>query len=307
VALTNVTNSNQSSVEWSAARTIINDLDERITDIRKYGLTIVSALLTAQGLIEIPSSSTSSAVPISVKFAILTVSLVLVMALCLLEKSERLVLISAAARARVLERKLSFSLTEDITFVLNQSWSKRYPSGIYSVFIWTTVGLGFGVLDPSLSGWNWWAIALVIAGVGTTLAMLALERYDDDQLIDFGLDRYTCKAGETVTVTFTNLTDKFIGFNRGQVVWKISNSDQDPRWSTPHEVYCCSNRPPVPPGGTREWTWETTGVEPGLYTLWYSNDVWVMERIKKDSKMDDLVSSQSDLIPLPRQIRVTRG
>ena len=111
----NIDNTNHME-EWKQARDVIKSYDEHLHDLRKYGFSFLTALLAA-GAILTPAivESTEAQVPNVVKFAVFSVTLLLIAALHLLDRNYRVFQEAAVTRALVLERRLNIELSEVIT------------------------------------------------------------------------------------------------------------------------------------------------------------------------------------------------
>jgi hypothetical protein len=154
--------------EWKEARTVINSADSQLSDLRKYGLTFVSGLLAAQGLIEFPLKSASQAVPDSVKFAILVASFFLILGIFDLDRRTRTIQRAAAQRACMLEGDDGLTKVISRTYQPNESITSI--DVLYLIFILATTTLGLAVLGvssfpPSSEAVGLLVIALLSAAV----------------------------------------------------------------------------------------------------------------------------------------------
>jgi hypothetical protein len=227
--------------EWNTARGILKDTDEHLHDLRKYGFTFVTALLTAESFL-IPSKSpdpiSGTILPPEIKIAVLGVTLVLIIALQLMDRYYQVLQDAAATRALVLERALNLELTEVITLRFNRYHVKRYAIAIYGLFVFGVVVLGWAVLFPI---WYLMAILLVVAFAtwGSVFRLVSLKYpYGAG---DWTIDRLECSPGEEIRITLTNLcppddnkhhpdfrprSEKAgIWFPPNQVLWKLLKED----------------------------------------------------------------------------------
>ena len=134
--------------EWKAAREVLEKFDDRQHDVRKYGVTFVAGLLTAQALL----GGTSPPVPHRAKFAVMMATLVLIVALRLTEKDYQLFLRAASDRAITLEKRvLDFGLTRAISrqYEMNKMWS--YVDAVYGFLAIASGILGYFILSPDLT------------------------------------------------------------------------------------------------------------------------------------------------------------
>ena len=113
--------------EWEKARELIKDYDNRLHDLRKFGFSFITGLLTigslvtqtiARGVttnnIEITGESTEIiAGPFNLGVFIITI--MLIVALHLFDKNYRVFQEAANTRIKVLERKLNLELSEAVT------------------------------------------------------------------------------------------------------------------------------------------------------------------------------------------------
>src|SRR5712692_10472090 len=109
--------------EWESARGLLKDFDDRIDALRKYGFTFVTALLTAQSLLLpfVARLTDSTVLPDSVKFAVVSVTLILILTVKVIETGYQSFQQAASSRATIIERVLNLELTDVIT--------KRFKAG----------------------------------------------------------------------------------------------------------------------------------------------------------------------------------
>ncbi|MCI4319780.1 MAG: hypothetical protein L3K23_06590 [Thermoplasmata archaeon] len=153
--------------EWKEARNVINNCDSQVSDIRKYGLSFVSGLLAAQGLIEFPLKSASQVVPDSVKLSILIASYLLIVGIFDLDRKARNTQRAAAHRACMLEGRsgLQLGLTQLISKSYGSEAAVTSADVLYLVFVGATTILGLAVLGiTSLTPSFDLVVLLVFAG-----------------------------------------------------------------------------------------------------------------------------------------------
>jgi hypothetical protein len=184
--------------EWSAARAVIDKFDGYQSDLRKYGFTLVTGLLSVAGLF---SSSPSVSFPPSAKFGVVSSILVLIVALSFLDAQYRYLQKGATIRARVLERSLNLDLTSAIAEYLRVGRFESRYTALYLGFAIATLTLGIAILSsvPPL------VLLLLLVFAGAVAATLLLHPGPVYGLSDWSTDRKVVKAGECVKVTYTNL------------------------------------------------------------------------------------------------------
>ncbi len=117
--------------EWTQARTVISGFDDRLDATRKFGLTLVSTLLTTDALLLPSSIGGASSLPPLAKFAVLLATLLLVTAVELIDRNYRVIQRAASQRALVLERMMNLELTEVISDRYAQSGVNETVYGVY--------------------------------------------------------------------------------------------------------------------------------------------------------------------------------
>lgn len=167
-------------LEWKEARTIIDSIDDRLNDLRKYGLSFVSALLTAQALIDSSQPSSSTYVPPGVKLAIILASLVLICVLYNMEVINRQIQHAASVRSRALEKKMKIpmGLTAGIARTFAVYHVDRALDALYVMMLGATGVLGYFVLGGGTFSWS----SLIDVSVGATIVagifVVAIHFYD---------------------------------------------------------------------------------------------------------------------------------
>jgi hypothetical protein len=132
--------------EWKEARTVIDNADTQLAALRQYGLTMISALLAAQGLIEFSIKGATQVVPDTVKLAIVIATDFLILGLFDLDLRTRTIQRAAASRAAALEGE------PRLTGLISEAYRphKHITSVdlVYLFFVLATTGLGVAVLAP---------------------------------------------------------------------------------------------------------------------------------------------------------------
>jgi hypothetical protein len=126
--------------EWVKARDLLQFFDGQLHDLRKFGFSFVTALMTADGLLL--SSSLSVNTPGLIKFGVFVVTALLILAIHLLDKNYLVLQEAADLRAVVLERNLNIELSSAITDRYHQNNINLFVMWIYIIFELSVVLLG---------------------------------------------------------------------------------------------------------------------------------------------------------------------
>lgn len=172
--------------EWNAARSVIDKIDDRLNDLRKYGLTFVTGLLTAQAIVDsAPPSSNTYVVP-GVKLAIILASLVLICALYVIEMVNRQVQHAAASRARSIEKARQLGLTRAIAKAFAIFHVSRFLDLVYAMMVVATGVLGFFVMGAGAVKIDSSTVAVVAGATAAEILILAIHLMDKAALREFG-------------------------------------------------------------------------------------------------------------------------
>lgn len=207
--------------EWEVARSVLNNFDERLHDLRKVGFTFITALLAADAIIFKDSGLDLDQ---SVKFVVLILNFGLIVTLLLLDRNYRVFQTAAATRATVIERKINLELTEVISQRYDLTKVPDYITGLYIAFTILVLFMGFAVLSETykLGLFVVWGIAIVIIHiVNSTIHRLTFPFGE----LDWTLDPLQCKKDEQVEITVNNLGKKTIEFEKNKIMWKILKED----------------------------------------------------------------------------------
>ena len=275
-------------VEWKSARDVLKTFDNNLHDLRKYGFTFITALITAEAIL-VPYNTVdpTKGVPDVIKFAVFGVTLLLVAALHLIDRNYTLFQEAASSRAMILERMLNLELTEII--------SQRYASGkvarsVFLVYLLFTLGVtvfGAFVLYSN--------IVLVILLEALAVVVIVSTYWYGPRFMfvsseDWSLSPIECESGEKVRITLTNLNRKWVKmraeyvhatsqpeeggthgklsvpkpivFKRGELIWVIAKEDgQYVRVFKAPEI--------VRVFDSHTWIWDTgeTGVGTGVFEV----------------------------------------
>jgi hypothetical protein len=251
--------------EWKVARNTLKEFDDRTHDLRKFGFSFLTALLTAESIL-IPGPLAESlgkvALPGAVRLCILLVTLLFILAISLIERNYQLFIKAIVQRALVLEPTLNIELSEIITNRYREGRAQHWRDGLYALFVFVVLVLGYAILMPDLPLFLVLVFfsSFVIVAIFWMMKRLDLQ-YSHGQ-IDWSLDRNQCQEGDSVAITITNLSPKIVqGFGVGRL-FEVRSLDganayphvlEYPIVIEPEDNYTCiwdtkSRSPPVTPG-----------------------------------------------------------
>jgi hypothetical protein len=244
-------NANQMK-EWDKAREILRDYDERLHDLRKFGFSFVTALLTvgafatnaitstltdsaAQGTANATAAqaaSSQSSIPELFNLGIFIVTLILIVALHYFDKNYRVFQQAACTRAMVIERKLNLELTE---IIKDRYGRGRIIQNILTVYLLFMAGVGIlggCILFPD---WNliYWLSGCTIVAMGFLVFEDTLKLDYKKQGInplqeDWTISPLECTPQDELRVTLNNLGNVPITIEEGGLIWKIICTDGTP-------------------------------------------------------------------------------
>ncbi len=137
--------------EWKAARSLLKDFDDRVGDLRKYGFTVVTALLAINSFLLPSSVGGKDSLTDQVKLAAIGSMMLLIVALRYVERSYRLFQDAASTRARIIERILNFELTGKISDRFQKGYEMSHVDLVYFFFLFAVFGLGLAVVSQTLA------------------------------------------------------------------------------------------------------------------------------------------------------------
>jgi hypothetical protein len=156
--------------KWKSARKVLSQFDDRLHDLRKYGFSFITALLTAESIL-IPGPEAQAAgeavIPPRIKLGVMLATLLLVVGIRLMDKHYRLFQEAAAVRAKIIERSLNLELSDAIAFRYRAEQFWRYINWLYYLFAGTTGLLGVFILYPD-------APTVIGVLIGTLVAVVAI-------------------------------------------------------------------------------------------------------------------------------------
>ena len=262
--------------EWEISRGILDRFDGYLNDLRKYGFTLITALLALSAFL-LPYSSqidpttglvTTSNFPDSVKFVVLLVNLLVIVAATAIDRNYTVFLQAAADRARVLERALNLELTEIIGRRYRSAHGEYVITGLYSFFMIMVLTLGVFVLGHDLNLLLLLLLFVLIA-IGAVVVIRTYIRVDYAHgPIDYTLDRLQCTQGDAVAITLTNLEKSDMVIKSDEILWEIkgeiSDQEDSPVWTKTADKE-------IRIGDRDSYTtfWETDkNVGKGIYEVW---------------------------------------
>ncbi len=207
--------------EWAKARSTIDAADEHLSDLRKYGLSFIATLLTAQGITEVSVGQPNAYITPSVKLGITIASLLLILAMVVIERVDRSIQRAAALRAVVLERELGMELTEDIAALYRRYNVDAWVNVLYAMFVLAAGGLGAAILNPTALNFAWETWADFLATTIVLVLVLVIGFHRPDRLIDWSLDRYRVVKGTPVVLTLTNISPAILYGKPEDDLWKV--------------------------------------------------------------------------------------
>lgn len=135
--------------EWKQARSVLQFFDDKLHDLRKYGFSFLTALLTAESFLTKAPTNAQPSLPDEVKFAVYCVTFVLIVALWLLDTNYRAFQEATAKRAIVLEKRLNFELSQEISRKYVEARIARHVFVVYLCFVLGVLALGWSALRCS--------------------------------------------------------------------------------------------------------------------------------------------------------------
>ena len=187
--------------EWVSTRAVITAADTNLDSIRKLGISLITALLTANAFL-LPGNVTGvTALSATLKFGVLLATLILLGAVAVIDRNYQVLQQAAATRALVLERELDLELTEVISQRYAQNNVGLIFHAIYVLLGAAILALGYFVLGISplfgvLGGiWIAWSALVLLISVNLQTSKGA----------DWSLDSTYVDAGGALYIMVTNL------------------------------------------------------------------------------------------------------
>jgi len=187
--------------EWVSTRAVISAADTNLDAIRKTGITLITALLTANAFLLPGSVSGVSALSESLKFGVLLATLILLGAVAVIDRNYQVLQQAAATRALILERELDLELTEVISQRYTQNNVGLIFHLIYVVLGAAVISLGYFVLGVT----PLFGVLVVIWVAWSALVLLISVNIRSYGGADWSLDKTCLNAGEVFHIMVTNL------------------------------------------------------------------------------------------------------
>jgi hypothetical protein len=151
--------------EWKECRTTIGRFDGTLADLRKYGFSLVTLLLTASALI-------TNANQVADRVASSSVVIVLVLVLFLMDRYWWVLLRNAVERAWELETMLGIQISRRLGEGAQASHNTLAASVIYGIFVVVAGLVAFVAIVPN---WSWLGFGLLLlitaSAVGAIVAL----------------------------------------------------------------------------------------------------------------------------------------
>lgn len=312
--------------EWEAARGVLKIFDDRLHDLRKYGFSFITALLTGSTIlfttyiVEPSNGGSGELFPESIKAIILGITLLLIFGLYILDRNYRVFQKAASTRANVLERVLNIELSQVITERYRTKRVYNFVIALYLLFIFGVCLLGLAVLSVT-------PLILLLIAASVTCGFIVYLASDDSLMkydygkIDWILDRTECKQGDDVRVIMTNLGDEPFPsphhpISKGEVMWKLVKQYDNANLMG-------KNDRKIVKFGEME---TTLSGEPDYSIGSYQNYTWILSTTKEDqlsTKKEDkyidagiyclyrrvfdgkgAILPENEMVPLSRKLRV---
>jgi len=148
--------------EWKECRNTIGRMDTILEDLRKYGFSLVTALLTASGIVGAVANNRPVLPLASV------VVMVLVIALFGIDLSYQVVLNGAAERALDLEfvsLPPRIRITKTVSDYVVDTHAATATFALYVALLGTAFGMGLFGSDAVVP--RWWVVAVAVVLLGT--------------------------------------------------------------------------------------------------------------------------------------------
>lgn len=135
--------------EWKECRSSIARFDKAIVDLRKYGFTLITGLLTADAFLfaKIPESGLSP----KEKAAVSIVTMALVSVLFVVDMQHEILLRGVVERAEAIESELNLKITTTISTIAKKSKIDTWGILLYSSFIFiSAIPALFSTVEPNI-------------------------------------------------------------------------------------------------------------------------------------------------------------
>lgn len=164
--------------EWKGCRSSIARFDEAVLNIREYGFTLLTLLISADGFLYSKLESDSSKQTGAIA-GICIALMLLVLSLFRVDRFHEVFLRAAVGRSEELEKSLGMKLSAQISQYSKECKTETWGVRVYISFIVANILLALGaVLDFNSfsqftdSVWNNWLFVLIIVLAGISIALL---------------------------------------------------------------------------------------------------------------------------------------
>lgn len=247
--------------EWTKVRELLYQYDDRIHDVRKYGFSFVTALLTAQALI-LPNTS-SDVASAEIKGVIIFITLLLILALAFFEKSYHLIQEAAAQRGLILEIILNLNLTETLSYQFHNKKVRRYEFSVYIIFVITTIVFGAFIVPDNYLFLDF--LAGISLGLFYLIYKLNVNSNTSWPGTDWSVDPLECESGTLVKITMTQLDNDKTDIEKDDIVWRIWDQDKLREKPIIEQAKSCIT---IHQYQSHTWLWDTKGLPTGVYRIY---------------------------------------
>jgi hypothetical protein len=252
--------------EWETARTLLSFFDDKLYDLRKVGFTFITALIAAQGLL---SGVETEKWPDAIKFAVLLVTILLIVGLTIIERNFIVIQRAGGTRARVLERTINLELSEIIGQRFRSAGLEKFATGLYTFFVFVVLLLGWFTLGSLPFQLAILAVALLAIAAIFLIRNFITVDYPYGKL-DWTIDPLVCTQGDEVGITLTNLDEdqplKFTATDKAtKVMWDIRKEGEQESVSKDQGII--KKDLEIPPNDSYTWLW-STGTCCGVYRVY---------------------------------------
>jgi hypothetical protein len=226
--------------EWQTARDVIVKYDGQLDSLRKNGFTFITGLLTAQSFLASnfvlgPANNEANINGQLLKMAVILATLVLLIALRLLDRNYQLFQKAAIKRAIVIEKCLNLELTETTFDVYHYERLYIWLNLIYVLF---TVGAGLLGLFL-IFGIVWAEVAILGATfVTVTVVLLIPDLIKLECTLLYTFDKLKVATGNSLSITMTNIGEASMIIPPSSFVWhmKPQIGEALPEQENPEEI-----------------------------------------------------------------------
>lgn len=270
--------------EWKTARDVFDKFDDRISDLRKFGFTFLSGLIAADALTKLWNAPDDR-----IRLGVVGITLLLTVALMVLDKDYELFQYAAGIRAKILEVRLNLELTETIGFRSGMDKFRYYVLAVYLAFAGVAGLVGILLFYTEVT--YLWATSVFTIIAAVFICLINRIQPNLERQVDWSFDRTTCELGEKVRITVTNLCpENPVSFPKGKSAWVVRKEGRI------EDIYPEPNPEGIVIAGGNNFSWELSTdklKEPGIYRVFPAK---VVEKNVKEGLWSE---------PLKRAIIVT--